>query len=121
MTSQQLAGLLPLLLLVVLFYFLIIRPQQTNQKKRQQMMTGLHKGDRVVTIGGMYGTVTEVKDDRVKLRIADRVEVEMAKAGVDHVRTEGPKSDRPKEKDEDEAKAEEKKAEAQETGGEKKE
>lgn len=112
--NTQLGSLLPLLLLVVLFYFLIIRPQQTSQKKRKDMMAGLHKGDRVVTIGGMYGTITEVKDDRVKVRIADKVEVEMARAGVDHIRTEGPKSERPKEKDEDAGKAEEKKADAAE-------
>ncbi|MHB8945140.1 MAG: preprotein translocase subunit YajC [Bacillota bacterium] len=89
--STQLQSLLPLLLLVVVFYFIILRPQQTQQKKRQTMLNALHKGDRVVTIGGLYGTLTEIKDDRVKLRIADKVEVEVARAGIDHVRKEATK------------------------------
>ncbi len=89
--SPQLQSLLPLLLLVVVFYFIILRPQQTQQKKRQSMLNALRKGDRVVTIGGLYGTLTEIKDDRVKLRIADKVEVEVARAGIDHVRKEAPK------------------------------
>ena len=100
--SSQLSSLLPLLLLVVVFYFIILRPQQTQQKKRQSMLNALRKGDRVVTIGGLHGTLTEIREDRVKMRIADKVEVEVARAGIDHVRKEAPKS----EKAEPEAKAE---------------
>lgn len=99
--SAQLSSLLPLLLLVAVFYFIIIRPQQTQQKKRQAMLNALHKGDKVVTIGGLYGTLTEVREDHVKLRIAEKVEVEVARAGIDHVRKEAAKP----EKAEPEAKA----------------
>lgn len=107
MNVTQLQSLLPLFLLVVVFYFLIMRPQQVQQKKRQAMLGALRKGDRVVTIGGIFGTVTEVKDDHIRVRIADKVEVEMAKAGIDHVRSEGPKSEKGKGKpEEEEGKAE---------------
>src|SRR5262245_42998990 len=74
--------LLPILGMLLIFYFLMIRPQQKRQKEVQKMLSGMKKGDRVLTATGLYGTVTSVKDDIVVLQIADNVKVEMVKSAV---------------------------------------
>ena len=79
------AGFLPIILLFVIFYFMLIRPQQTQQKKRKEMLSNLKKGDRVITIGGVYGMLKEVQDDIVILRIADNVNVKMLRGGIDRI------------------------------------
>ncbi len=76
---------LPIILLFVIFYFLLIRPQQQQQKKRKEMLSNLQKGDRVVTIGGIYGMIKEIREDTLVLRIADNVNVKMARTGIDRV------------------------------------
>src|SRR5262244_3520960 len=76
-TTGGLIGLLPFILIFVIFYFLLIRPQQKRQRQAQQerdtMLKALKPGDKVVTTGGIYGTIVAVreKDDTVQLRIAD--------------------------------------------------
>lgn len=85
MQLEAIAGFLPIILLFVIFYFLLIRPQQAQQKKRKEMLASLQKGDRVVSIGGIYGMIKEIKDDVVILRIADNVNIKMARAGIDRV------------------------------------
>jgi len=85
MQLEAIAGFLPIILLFVVFYFLLIRPQQAQQKKRREMLAALQKGDRVVTIGGIYGMIKEIKDDVVILRIADNVNIKMARGGIDRV------------------------------------
>ena len=74
--------LLPILGMLLIFYFLMIRPQQKRQKEIQKMLSGMKKGDRVLTATGLYGTVSSVKDDVVVLQIADNVKVEMVKSAV---------------------------------------
>ncbi len=71
-----------LFIVFVVFYLLIIRPQQQQQKKRQKMLSELKKGDRVITVGGIHGEITAVHDDDLTLRIADKVEIRIAKAGI---------------------------------------
>ena len=66
----------------VIIYLLLIRPQQQRQKKLDQLVKGLKKGDRVLTTGGIIGTVIGVDDTRAVLRIADDVKVEFAKSSV---------------------------------------
>jgi len=66
-------------------YFLMIRPQQKRQKSHQKMMEALKKGDRVLTTGGMYGTIVGIKDDVAVLRIADEVKVEIARSSIQSV------------------------------------
>ena len=83
--ANPIFGFLPIVLLFVIFYFLLIRPQQQNQKKRKEMLSSIQKGDRVVTIGGVYGMVKEIKEDTVIVRIADNVNVKMARVGIDRV------------------------------------
>jgi preprotein translocase subunit YajC len=58
-------GLIPLLLMFVLFYFLLIRPQQKKQKAIQKMQGDLSKGDRIVTIGGLHGTIDAIDEEKV--------------------------------------------------------
>ena len=84
--EKQIAQILPLILLFAVFYFFLIRPQQQADKKRRAMIAALKKGDRVVTAGGIYGTIAEIYEDRLRVRIAEKVEVDMAKNGVVGVR-----------------------------------
>lgn len=74
--------LLPLVGMLVIFYLLLIRPQQKRQKEIQRMLESLRKGDRVLTTGGIYGTIVGMKDNVVVLKIADNVKVEVAKSAV---------------------------------------
>ena len=85
--GSPLSGLWMIALIFVIFYFLLIRPQQKKQKQHQNMLGTLKKGDRVVTSGGVYGTVVGVKDNIVVLRIAEDVKVEFVKSAVTSIVT----------------------------------
>ncbi len=69
-------------LLFVLMYFLMIRPQQKEQRARADMIRALKPGDKIVTAGGLVGVITKVEDVSVKVRVAERVEVDVLKSGV---------------------------------------
>jgi preprotein translocase subunit YajC len=73
---------LPFLLVFVIFYFLLIRPQSKRQQALQKMIEGLKRGDRVLTSGGMYGEVLDLKDKTVVLKVADNVKIEFTKQSV---------------------------------------
>ena len=66
----------------LILYFLLIRPQQQRQKQMDKMIKALKKGDKVVTNGGIYGTVVGVEDAKVVLRVADDVKLEFTKSSV---------------------------------------
>jgi preprotein translocase subunit YajC len=83
--SSGLLGLWPIVLIFVIFYFLLIRPQQKKQKEHQKMLESITKGDRVVTSGGIYGTVVGVKETVVVLKIAENVKIEVAKSAISHI------------------------------------
>jgi preprotein translocase subunit YajC len=72
-------------LLIGIMYFLMIRPQQKEQKARAEMIRALKPGDRIVTYGGIAGVITKVDDVSVKVRIAEKVEVDVFKSGVGRV------------------------------------
>lgn len=72
----------PAILMVGMLYFLLLRPQKQEQKRRKAMLDSLRKGDKVVSIGGLYGTITDVRERVVKLKIADHVEIEMARSAI---------------------------------------
>jgi preprotein translocase subunit YajC len=76
------ASLLPILLIVGIFYLLIYRPMRRRQKAHETMLAALRNGDRVITSGGIYGTVVSVRDNSVILRIADQVRIEVAKSAI---------------------------------------
>lgn len=73
---------LPLILLFVGMWFLIIAPQRKRQKAHEKMLSELKTGDEIVTSGGIYATITNVKDDRLVVRIADNTKVELGKSFV---------------------------------------
>jgi preprotein translocase subunit YajC len=77
-----LGGLLPMLLIIGVFYILLIRPQQKRQKELQQTIAELKTGDRVVTTGGIIGTITTVRDTSLLIRSADKSILEIARSSV---------------------------------------
>ena len=73
---------LPIILLFVGMWFLIIAPQRKRQKAHDKMLSELKTCDDVITSGGIYGTITNVKDDRFVVRIADNVKIELTKQSI---------------------------------------
>ena len=67
---------------MLIFYFLLIRPQSKRRKEHQALMSGLSKGDEVVTSGGMVGQINKVEDDFVKVQVAPNVELRVQKSAV---------------------------------------
>ncbi|MHB1341709.1 MAG: preprotein translocase subunit YajC [Coriobacteriia bacterium] len=80
--SQQYGSILSFAFLAVAFYFLLIRPQMKRQKEQKELMASLVVGDRVVTIGGMFGRIAALTDDTVDLIVADGVTVTYARSAV---------------------------------------
>ena len=76
---SALAGFLPLIIMVALFYFLLIRPQQRKINEHKKMVNALRKGDKILTGGGIYGTVTKVEDDVLHVEIASHTEIRVAR------------------------------------------
>ena len=79
------AGLINILFLggfILIFYFLLIRPQSKRRKEHQALITGLSKGDEVVTAGGIVGQINKVEDDFVKIQVADNMELRVQKSSV---------------------------------------
>ena len=74
----------PIVLMGLLFYFLLYRPQKKEQKKRAEMLDSLKKGEKVVTIGGIHGTITAINDRIVTLRVAEKVEIDFSRTAVSH-------------------------------------
>ncbi len=78
MDSAGIGQFIPLILIFVIFYFFLIRPQQKKVKEHRAMVEGLKKGDKIVTSGGITGTITRVIDnEKVEVEIADNVTVEV--------------------------------------------
>ncbi len=75
----------PLALLFLVFYFLLIRPASKRQKAHDQLIAGLEKGSKVVTSGGIVGTVASVKGDIVALKVSDKVKIDVMKSNVSQI------------------------------------
>lgn len=80
----------PFLLMFVVFYFLLIRPQQKKQKQRNMMLNQIKKGDKITTIGGLHGTIVELTDDVVVLRVNDTVKMTFDRSAISAVSQEAP-------------------------------
>ena len=80
--GNPLMSFLPLLLVVVVFYFFMIRPQMKRQKEVRKFRESLSKGDKVVTTGGIYGKIVEVKETTIVLEIAKGVQIKVDKNGI---------------------------------------
>ena len=76
------ASLVPLLLIMVIFYFLLIRPQQKRVKEHRNMIESLKKGDKIITGGGIYGTITDVKEGFLRVEIADGVRIKVKQDSI---------------------------------------
>jgi len=70
---EALQQFLPLIIIFGIFYFILIRPQQQKQKKHKSMLGSLEKGDKIITIGGFYGIIKEIKEDKLTLEIGKDV------------------------------------------------
>ena len=89
--QQMILQFWPIALMIVIFYFLLYRPQQKEQKKRALMLDSLKKGDRVVTTGGLFGTITAFTDKKITVKIAEKVEVDIARSAVSTLQGEDAK------------------------------
>ncbi|MBN9653803.1 preprotein translocase subunit YajC [Halobacillus litoralis] len=79
---DTLVGLLPIILMFVIFYFLLIRPQQKKQKQVQQMQSDLQKGDRVITIGGLHGTIHAIDEGSLVISVQDGTQLKFDRSSV---------------------------------------
>ncbi|HSP13883.1 MAG TPA: preprotein translocase subunit YajC [Thermoanaerobaculia bacterium] len=86
-TGALIAQILPILAIGLVFYFIVIAPANKQRKKTQEMLSSLKKGDRVVTSGGIYGTIQGVEPDVVYLKIAENVKVKVQRSAVTGVLT----------------------------------
>ena len=86
-TAAFLVQILPIAAIFLVFYFLVIGPANKQKRKTQQMLTSLKKGDRVVTSGGIYGTIQGVEPEVVYLKIADNVKVKVARSAITGVQS----------------------------------
>ena len=90
MSEAGIAQLIPLILIFVIFYFFLIRPQQKKVKEHKVMVEGLKRGDKVITSGGIVGTVERIiENDRAEILISDNVKVEVIKSTGVHALISG--------------------------------
>ena len=82
---------LPLILIMGIFYFLMILPAQRRQKKVTEMLSALKNGDKVITNGGIYGTIVGLEGDTVQLRIAEQVKMKVSRNAIAGMQAEPPK------------------------------
>lgn len=85
---NPIASLIPIAAIFLIFYFLLIRPQQKEQKAHQKMLEALKKGDRILTTGGLYGTVVDIKGDDLMVRFAENTKLMVARSAVAKVLAE---------------------------------
>jgi len=84
----MIGSLMPLVLIFVIFYFLLILPQRKKQKEHIQMVESLKKGDKIITTGGIYGTVTNVKKNYLEIEVEDKVKLRVQRGAVTRLRGE---------------------------------
>jgi preprotein translocase subunit YajC len=77
-----LMAFLPLIIIMGIFYVLLILPAQRRQKKTQEMINALKNGDKVITNGGILGTIVGIEGDTIQLRIADQVKIKVLRSAV---------------------------------------
>ena len=84
-SGSMMASLMPIFLIFVVFYLFIIRPQNKKQKETERMISSLKKGDKVMTIGGIYGVVSSAKDKTVIVKVDDNCKIEFSKSAISSV------------------------------------
>ncbi|MBM7644697.1 preprotein translocase subunit YajC [Scopulibacillus daqui] len=108
MSGNFLATIGPLIIFFVIFYFLLIRPQQKRQKQTREMQANLQKGDKIITIGGIHGTIDVIDDEKVTIKCHNTTKITFDRAAIRDVyqkkQTHEPKGS--KEKDDNKEKEE---------------
>lgn len=94
--GSMIASLVPFALIIVIMYFLMIRPQNKKQKEMQKMLDALKKGDKVVTIGGIHGTVANVKEKVITVKVDDNCEMDFNRTAIASVVTDSTENAAPK-------------------------
>jgi len=84
--ANPIVNLVPLIFIFIIFYFLLIRPQKAKEKEHQKMLTTLNKNDEAVTSSGIHGTIVNVKEKTVILRIDDNVKIEIEKDCISYIK-----------------------------------
>ena len=82
---SMLSALIPFIIIFVIFYFLIIMPSKKKQKQHQSLVDSLKGGERVVTAGGIFGTVSRIMEDRVEVEIGKNTKIQVAKSSISTV------------------------------------
>ena len=80
--GNPLVQLIPFALVLAIFYFIILLPMKKRQKKVQEFLSGLKVGDRVITSGGIYGSITKITDQTLQLQVAQNVRLEVARHAI---------------------------------------
>ena len=93
-TDSLISTLIMFALIIGIFYFMILRPQQKRQKERQKMLDAVKKGDKVVTAGGLHGTVAGLDEKTILLQVADNVKMKFDRSAVSVVVREGETTER---------------------------
>ncbi|MEJ5166164.1 MAG: preprotein translocase subunit YajC [Thermoanaerobaculia bacterium] len=80
--NNPILGFLPIIIVFLIFYFLLIRPMQKKQKELREFLKNLKKGDRIITTGGIYGTIVALEDDTVVLKVSENVKIRISRSAV---------------------------------------
>ena len=99
----SLVSMLPILLIFVIFYFLLIRPQNKKQKETEKIIAALKKGDKVVTIGGIHGTISSTKENTVIVKVDDNTKIEFNRSAIASLVTEKVEKEETSKKSKDKA------------------
>ena len=83
--SPGLMNLAPLIIIMIIFYFLLIRPQQKQMKERKIMLEALKSGDKILSSGGIFGTIIAMRGDELEVEIANNVKVVMARSSIANI------------------------------------
>ena len=97
-TGSLLFSMLPIFLIFIIFYLFIIRPQNKKQKETEKMIAALKKGDKIVTIGGIHGTVAQTKEKTVIVKVDDNAKIEFSRSAIASVVVQGSAKEDKKEK-----------------------
>lgn len=81
-TGSSIASIVMFVALIAIFYFFLIRPQNKKQKETQKMLSALKKGDKIVTIGGIHGTVFSLKENSIVVKVDDNAKIEFTRSAI---------------------------------------
>ena len=83
--TATVANFMPIIIMLLIFYFLLYRPQKRAQEAHNKMLDGLKVGNRVITVGGIYGTIVSLTDEIVTIKVAEKVEIEVSRKAINGV------------------------------------